>query len=192
MLFRIAGHSVVERRLGHFCRRTVDEQPAVEIVDLRFQLDGVRIAVVFGHEYAFVLGFVAAQHEQVRDAEKLKVEQDIFGLLACEAAAQDVGDDGDVILVLDGCCHGHRPRTPAQAAALEKAAAQVLVDVFAAMGGDVDVFRVKLAEGVDGLIERVNAFSFYRGKNLEGKGRLVGACNQINNFHALSLVFYVH
>ena len=82
--------------------------------------------------------------QQIGDIEELQVEQYIFGFFTGEAAAQYVRNHRYIILVLDSGSYGNSPRASSQPVSLEKSVAQILIYVFAAMRGDIDIFRIKL------------------------------------------------
>lgn len=124
----------------------------------------------FGGEGGLVLGFVSAQHQQVADAQKLEVEQEVFDLFVCESAAHHVGHGGQSVALADGRCHGHGAGPFAHAFALEESVGCFAVDVLTAVCGDVDVFGGELFQAVDGLEESFGAPAFLRGEHFEGEG----------------------
>ena len=189
MFFRIARHAVAERRLGDSHFRAIHEDALIEIIDLFFQLYGMGVPAFFRDKYRFVLGFVSTEHQEVGDAEELEVEQGIFRIFTRVSAAQDVGHDGDAIFVLDGGCYGYRSRATAQADALKQPVAQFLVDIFAAVGRDVDVFRVELPQQVDGLIQAFDARPFQGREYFEGESRFLLAIYQVNYSHFFFVAF---
>ena len=189
MLLGIAGHSVAEGRARHGHRTSVHEDALVEAVDLFLQFDGVAVSTLFGYEARLVLGLVAAEHQQVGDAQKLQVEQHVFGIFARESAAQQMGHGGQSVFVLDGSCHGHGARSAAEPLALVEPVAQFLVHVFAPMGGDVDIFGVKFAQRVYGGIQPFDACPLEWGQHFEGEGRMLVAVDQFYDVHCLFSLF---
>ena len=112
----------------------------------------MRITVARGTEGRVFLGFVTAQHQQVGDIQKLEIKQYIFSFFACETTAQNMRNYGDIIFVLNGSSHSDSSRTSSQTVPLKQAVAEVFIYVFAAMRGDIDIFRVKFPERIDCLI----------------------------------------
>ncbi len=87
-----------------------------------------------------MLRLVSAQHQQVGDIQKLEIKQYIFSFFACETAAQNMRNYGDIIFVLNGSSHSDSSRTSSQTVPLKQAVAEVFIYVFAAMRGDIDIF----------------------------------------------------
>ena len=94
-----------------------------------------------------MFGLISPKYQQIGDIEELQVEQYIFGFFTGEAAAQYVRNHRYIILVLDSGSYGNSPRASSQPVSLEKSVAQILIYVFAAMRGDIDIFRIKLPKG---------------------------------------------
>ena len=94
-------------------------------------------------EAAVFPGLVAAQEQQVADAEKLEVEQFVLDVLDGGAAAYHVGHDGDVVFVLYRSGNGYGARTAAHAGALEQSVVELLIYNLAVVRGYVDKPRVK-------------------------------------------------
>ena len=171
VLLGVAGYAIGEGLAGLLDGGTVAEVALVEAVDLCLQLHCMAIAIRCGGKHGLVLGLVAPQEQQVGDAEELEVEQYILRLLTGEATAQDVGHDGDVVPVLDGCRHGDSAGATAQRHLVEYAFGRLLVYIFAAVGGDVDVFGIKLTQLVDGAEQAVDACPLEWRQHLEGECR---------------------
>ena len=110
VLLGVAGYAIREGLTRLLDGRAIAEESFVEAVDLRLQLYGMAVATGRGGEDTFVLGLIATQEQQVGDAEKLEVEQYVFGLLTGEAATEDMGHYVDVVLVLDSGGHGDGTR----------------------------------------------------------------------------------
>ena len=183
MFLRIASHAIREGRFGDGHLRAVDKDAFVEVVDLFLQFDGMAVAPLFGHEHRLVLGLVAAQHQQVGDAQELQVEQHVFDVFGRESAAQHVGHHGDVVFVLDGGSDGYRTGTLADVDFLVATVGHRLVNIFAVMRRDVDVFRVELAQLVDDVIHFLDAVPFQRWENFKRKRGAFAILNQVNYFH---------
>ena len=114
-----------------------------------------------------MFGLISPKYQQIGDIEELQVEQYIFGFFTGEAAAQYVRNHRYIILVLDSGSYGNSPRASSQPVSLEKSVAQILTYVFAAMRGDIDIFRIKLPKGIDSLIQLFDACTFQWRKDFE-------------------------
>ena len=114
-----------------------------------------------------MFGLISPKYQQIGDIEELQVEQYIFGFFTGEAAAQYVRNHRYIILVLDSGSYGNSPRASSQPVSLEKSVAQILIYVFAAMRGDIDLFRIKLPKGIDSLIQLFDACTFQWRKDFE-------------------------
>lgn len=171
VFFGIAGHTERKRfaRLGN--RSAVVEKTRVEAVDLTDQVERVGMTSRSGAEGMVLAGLVAPEHKQVGNAEELQVEQHILDVLAGESAAECVGHHVEPEFLPDGGRHGDRPRAAAQAFAAGCAVAQIFVDIFAAVGGDVDIKGVELAQGRDGGKELPRARTLQGGQHFERKRR---------------------
>ena len=80
-----------------------------------------------------------------------------------------------IVFVLQCGSYGNRSGTAAHTCALVKTNSKVFVYIFAAMGGDIDVLRVKFTQCIHRLIKLLNARSFQRGQYLKRKRRFIGA-----------------
>lgn len=63
--------------------------------------------VARGMKAGFLARLVAAQHQQVADAQKLQVEQHVLDALAVVAAAYHVRHHVDAVSLLNGCGYGY-------------------------------------------------------------------------------------
>ena len=169
MLLRVAGHAEVERRAGPLYRLAVGKETLVEPHHLANQVRGVLVAAGRGREEAILLGLVAAQQQQARDAEKLQVEQFILDVLHRRAAADDVGHHRYAELVLYCCRNGYGARAAAYALAFEQATCHLLVDVLAVVCGYVDEQRAELPQLAYRGEEPVRSRAFQRRQHLEGE-----------------------
>ena len=167
MLLRITSYAIRERTGGDFHLRTVYKDSLIEVVDLLLQFNGVVVSVAFRSKYRLMLRLVSAQHQQVGDIQKLEIKQYIFSFFACETAAQNMRNYGDIIFVLNGSSHSDSSRTSSQTVPLKQAVAEVFIYVFAAMRGDIDIFRIKLPKGIDSLIQLFDACTFQWRKDFE-------------------------
>ena len=85
--------------------------------------------------------------------------------------------------VLDGGSDGYRTGTLADVDFLVAAVGHRLVNIFAVMRRDVDVFRVELAQLVDDVIHFLDAVPFQRWENFKRKRGAFAILNQVNYFH---------
>ena len=125
-----------------------------------------------------MFGLISPKYQQIGDIEELQVEQYIFGFFTGEAAAQYVRNHRYIILVLDSGSYGNSPRASSQPVSLEKSVAQILIYVFAAMRGDIDIFRIKLPKGIDSLIQLSMPVPFSGGRI--SKEKAVFRCYVLN------------
>jgi hypothetical protein len=101
------------------------------------------------YEAAVLLGLVAAEQQQVVDAEELKVEKFILDVFYSGTAADDMGLHRDIVPLLDGSGDGHSTRAPANALALKLPVLQLAVHEFGVVRRDVDIGGVELPQLVD-------------------------------------------
>ena len=173
MLFGIAGHAVTECFAGydvHF--GSVDEIATVEFIYLKLQLRCVGISVFIGNEAAFMLGLVATENQYIGYAEKIKVNQGIFGFDFGKSAAYNVGYGRYVVFLLYGRGHSHSPGTASLADFLVESVGRIFIYHLAAVGGYVYKQRVELLENVDVAKQLCYAFAFQGRKHFKGESRL--------------------
>ena len=154
----IAGHAVGEGSLDALHARAVEEETLVEAVHLLLEVGRM---VVIKLRFLFDLeGLdVSAEEEEVVDAEEVEVDQRILRLVLGETLADDVGDGGDAVFILNGGGDGDGAGAFADIHLLEAAVGHAFINVFAVMGGDVDVFRVEFPEFVNHVIDFLYAIS---------------------------------
>ena len=175
VLLGIARHAVGKgcgRRVAH---RAVNQATFVEAVHLSAQVDGMLVAAGVGRVPVFTPCTVAAQHQQFVYAEKGEVEEFLLNFGRTEAAADDVRNGGHAVAPLDGGGNGHRAGTGAHAEFLESAVAQLVVDGFRAVGGDVDATGVEGHEAVDGAVHALYALAAHGGQHLKRESRPLSA-----------------
>jgi len=144
MLLRIAGHAIAEINIS-FNGRPIEKCSSIESIDLFLQFGGVCIAAPRGHKHLFVARLVAAQQQEVLDAQKLEVDEHILRLLLCEALTENVWHSRNAIFVLYGSGHRHRARAATQGRAAERAVGLFGIDILRMVRRDIDIFRVELA-----------------------------------------------
>ena len=81
----------------------------VEAYHLFEQVDGIAVAVRFGFKGAFIFCGVAAQDQDIIDAEKMKVDECVFGLAFGKAAADQMRNGIDLIMVHNRGADAYRP-----------------------------------------------------------------------------------
>ena len=167
MLLGIACYAIVEFLAYVVYLVAVYEIAFVVTVHLLFQVGGMGVPAFNGFVGLFVFSFVAAQQEQVVNAQELKVEQHVFGFFSRKPAAKYVRHNGYSVALLYGGGHGHGSRTAAYVFGFEKAVAHVAVEDFAPVGGDIYVFRVELFELVDCICKAFKAVAFQRRQQFE-------------------------
>lgn len=126
-------------------------------------------------------------NEEILYAEKLEVEQNVFRLCPRETRTKDVGNNGDVVFILDGGRHGDGAGTAAHPRALHQTIAEVFVNILRAVGRDVDVLRIEIPQAVDGTFQSADAVSFERRQHFKREGCAVMLGQEIGNFHFFAL-----
>jgi hypothetical protein len=132
----------------------------------------VGISVFIGNEAAFMLGLVATENQYIGYAEKIKVDQGIFGFDFGKSAAYNVGYGRYVVFLLYSCGHSHSSWTTSLADFLIESVGRIFIHHLAAVGGDVYKQRVELLENVDATKQLCYAFAFQRRKHFKGESRL--------------------
>ena len=110
VLLRIAGYATAEFITRMLDRGAVKEETVVKLVYLLQQVGGVGMTVFCWCKLSVFLRLVASQHKDIADAQKLEIEQFVFDVFLRGTATDDVRDDRDVVLVLDGACDGNGAR----------------------------------------------------------------------------------
>ena len=82
-----------------------------------------------------------------------------------------MGHHRDVIFILNGGRHGHGTGSATESRALHQSVAQVFIDIFRAMVGDVDILGIEVCQPVDGLFEAVDARAFEWRQHFKREGR---------------------
>ena len=162
---------------------SVQADTLVKEVHLFLQVGSVLIVKwkVFGR-YLQPLG-ISPQQQQVMDAQKVQVEQGIFGLLTRKSLTDNVRDGGDAIFVLDGSRNGHGARTLARSQFPQTAVVLSLIDHLTVMRGDVDILRVKLPQLVYHIVDFLYVVSFQRRKYLKREHGIPAGIYRIYYFH---------
>ena len=120
----------------------VDALAEIEVVYLQLQTHGV-LMVIFRIAAQIARSLViAANEKEIVDAEEIEVEKSIFGLLLRKPTADDMGNSGDAVFVLErtGDCDGAGALEHAYS--FQHAVGHRFIDIFAVMGGDVDEFGI--------------------------------------------------
>ena len=144
MLLGVAGHADAETGRERILQ-LIDVLAAVQLGDLLDQLAGVLVAVLFRDIARLARGRVAAQGQDVLDAQEMQVDQRVFRLVAVEAAADQVRHRLDPEAVLDGAADADgagflAPRPAGDDAVL------FLVDHVRLVVGDVDELGIEMHE----------------------------------------------
>ena len=174
MLFGIARHTYRELGVVALLDFAVDKFSPVHGLDLAHQVGGVGVSLGVGDEAGFVLPLVAPQCQHVVQPQEIHVDQRILDVVFRPAPADQVGNHLHVVLAPDRGRDADRARTAAQALALHQSVAQVLVDVFRAMGGDVDVAGPELHQAFDVVVQFLSSCAFQGRQHFKGEGRLTG------------------
>ena len=167
----VAGHADRELRVVALLDLAVHELPAVHRGDLPHEVHGVGVSLGVGHEAALVLRLVAAQRQDVVQAEEVHVDERVLDVVLRQPAADQVGDHLDPVAVLDGGRYAHRAGAPPHDVPLDAAVGPLgLLDALA-VEGDVDVGRIEGHQRIDGREDLLHAVAFERGQQLEGEPR---------------------
>ena len=183
VFFGVAGYAIREGLPWLLDGRAIAEEALVEAIDLRLQLYGVAISIRGGGEHTLVLCLVSTKEEQVGDAEELQVEQYVLGLFAGESTTENMGHHGNVVAILDSCRYGYCTGTATQRNLVEYALGRLLINVFAAVRGDVDVAGGKLTQLVNGAEQAVYACALERWQHFERECRACIVCYGVNDAH---------
>ena len=182
----IAGHADREAGVVALLHLAVDEFAPVHRRDLPHQPLGVGVSLRMGHEYPFVLRPVASQGQHVVQVEEVHVDQGVLDVVFRLAAADQVGHHLHLVAVADGGRDAHRARAAPDDVPLRRAVRPPgLLDPLA-VAGDVDVGRIELHQGLDGLEDALFAVALQRRQQFEGESgaaRNPGAVDQIEYVH---------
>ena len=173
VLLRIAGYATAEFITRMLDRGAVKEETVVKLVYLLQQVGGVGMTVFCWCKLSVFLRLVASQHKDIADAQKLEIEQFVFDVFLRGTATDDVRDDRDVVLVLDGACDGNGARAATHTLTSEETVFQFLVNILAMVCGNVDKPWVEVLEAVDGAEESRSAITLERWQNLEREASFV-------------------
>ena len=163
-------------------QRVLEVPAGVHRRDLLDQVERVAVRAAAVAQRFLVAAVVAAHGEHVVDAEVLELDQEVLGLLAGEALAQDVGHGVEVVLVLDQRAEAERARALALDPALDPLRG-LLVDHLRRVAGDVDERRPVDDELVDQRQEIAYVAAPERRDDLEADQRAVGAREVLGDFH---------
>ena len=179
VLLRVAGHADVETPSRILDGCAVGKEAVVEALHLADEVRRVGMTAGCRREAAVLLGLVAAQQQQVVDAEKLQVYQFVFYIFHRGTAADDVRLHRYVVALLYGGGNGDGSRASAHAAPLKPSVGQFAVDILRVVGGDIDEGRLQCCQFVDVGKEAVGTRSLQRRQHLEGE--LPVACMLADN-----------
>ena len=186
MFLGIGSHTIVERFSRMLDRRAVNEESLIEAVDLCDQVRGVGIAAGHRFEGLVVLGLVTTQQQHVVDVKELQVDEFVFDVLRRGSTADDMRDDHHAIVLLYGSRDGDGTRAAADALPLKVSAFELTIDIFAVVGGDIDIQRLHLAHLVEIAEQRSRAVSLQGRQHLYGEA--VGAAVVVKNIYDVHIL----
>ncbi len=138
MLLWIASYAAAEFLARMLDGSSIQEETVIELVHLLQKVGGMGMTILGRCELPVFLRLVATQYEDVADAQKLEVEQFVLNVFLGSTAADDVRDDRNVVLVLDGTCNGDGARAATHTLASQETVFQFLVYILAVVCGNVD------------------------------------------------------
>ena len=94
----------------------------------------------------------------------------------------NVRDHRNGVFVLNGGGYGYSAGTTAYTLALHQSVFQLMIDVLAAMRGDVDVAGIEFLQSLYGAEKSISTVSFQRRKYLKGES---GSSARADNVHYL-------
>ena len=147
MLFRIGGHADAEIGRERIFQ-LIDVFSPVHRGDLLDQLAGVMVAVFFRDIARLARGRVAAQGQDVLDAQEMQVDQRVLGFVAVEAAADQVRDRLHLEAVLDGAANADGARFFAPRPAGDDAVL-FFINRVRLVVGDIDELGIERHQGFD-------------------------------------------
>ena len=186
MFLGIACHAVAKAVTGYFYGRAVSKEPIIEAVDLFYQFRSMGRAIASGHECCVLLGFVATEYQQIAYAQKLEVYEHIFQILSVVSAANNMRHHRNIILFLYGSGNRNGAGTTAYPLTLHQSILQLMIDVFTAMGGDVDIFGAEFLQTVYGAEQGCRSVSFQRRQHFKRKSRSAAIGYDVCYVHFLS------
>ena len=142
----------------------------VHALDLADQIGRVDVASAPVAERLPVALVVAADGQDVVDAQEAELDEEVLGLLLGEAMAEDVGDRVDLVLVLNQRADTEGARPLALDVPLDSVRG-LLVDDLRRMAGDVDEGRRVLLQIVHQREDVAHVVSPLRRDDLEADGR---------------------
>ena len=180
MFFRIRGHADAEMG-GERVLQFIDVLAAVQLGDLLDQLAGVVVAVLFRDVARLSRRRVTAQGQDVLDAEKMQVDQRIFGFVAIEAAADQVGNRLYLEAVANGAADADgsgflAPWPPGDDSVL------FLIDHVRLVIGDVDELGIERHHGFDGGKDVVHALAAVGRRDFQRKHQFVVLLQPVDHF----------
>ena len=108
MLLGVSSHAVGEFVVAHDVNfGAIGKKSVVEGIHLLLKLIGERMTVLHRHKAVLVLGFVAAENQEVVDTEEIEVDKRIFGFRFRETAANDVRHGRHAIFLLNCSSYGN-------------------------------------------------------------------------------------
>ena len=173
VLLRIASHATAEFLARMLDRSPVAEETFVELVHLLQEVGCISMTILGRGEYSIILSLITAKYQDIADAQKLEIEQFVLNVFLADATADDVRNDRNIVLVLDGSCNGNGTRTSAYALARQQTVFQFLVNVFAVMCRNVDKPRGIILQAVDGAEQGCCSVTLEWRQNFERKASLI-------------------
>lgn len=123
----------------------------------------MRIASGRGLEHMVFACLVAAEQQQVADAQQLQVDELVFDLFLIDTRTNDVGYDGNVVMILYSSSDSHCAGASPDAQSFKLSVAEGMVDILTVMSRDVDVMGLVILYPLDVAEKRPGAVAFEGG-----------------------------
>ena len=118
-------------------------------------------------KHTLMLSLVSTQQQQICNAQELKIKQHILGLFPSESATKNMRNYSDIVTIFDSCRYRNGSRSTTQRHLMKNTFGRLLVDIFATMCCNIDIFRIKLAQFVNRTKQSINSRTLKRWQHLE-------------------------
>src|SRR5690606_28189568 len=157
---------------------------AVHVGERGDEVGGVVVARAVGPLGLDVAEVVAADGEDVADAEVVELDQRVLGLLAREPAAEDVGHGVDAVAVLEGGTEADGAGPLPLDVAADRAVGELLVVRLGRVARHVDERRLEREQRLDDGEDLLDGAAAAGRDDLVGDERARGALVVLGDFHS--------
>ncbi len=162
VFFRIACDADAEIGLFSIDNIGVEVDAFVHVGNLAHEVEGIGMALFVWHKTLFKSAGIAAQGEDVVDAQEVEVNEGVFGFVFGEATADEVRDSVHFVAVHDGSADAYGARALSDGGFFVVAGGAHFVDVLFAVIGNINEGRLKLHEAIQGVEDGLHAAAFER------------------------------